>query len=138
MAYATIQDLVDAFGEAELVRATTPDGADMAGVVPGRAQPKLDEASGLMDSYLRRRYVVPVPHSPELRACCCALARHSLGFTGSTLPTEQARLARKEAIEWLDGIAAGRVTLDGAVPAGPLSGARVQDRPPMVRAGGPI
>lgn len=143
MAYATVQDLVDAFGADELARASTPDGADLAGVQPERPTLKLEEASALMDSYLRRRYAVPLPASPALRACCCALARYALGFGSNTVPTEQARLARKEAIKWLEDIAAGDVTLDGAgtegsASAAPIARARVQDRPASIQSGGPL
>lgn len=135
MPYATPQDLVDAYGEAELVRLTTPSGQSLAGVVAGRAEARLVEASGLMDSYLRRRYLVPVtPATPELRSCCCALARYELMHTGETEPSEQARLARKERIDWLQALADGRIALDGAALANTAIGARTRDRRPSFTA----
>ena len=139
MAYATADDMVLAFGEAEMVRLSTPEGEDMVGADTDRMGRQLDEASGLMDSYLRRRYQVPIAAvSPELRRCCCTLARYGLTFQGGTDPSEPMRLARKEAIAWLGEIADGKVTLDGAVGviAGSNSFARVQDRPAMFRSGG--
>ena len=129
MSYAAIQDLIDAFGEDELVRATTPDGAEFGAVDAARAQARLDEASGIMDSYFRRRYVVPVGVvGPEIVGCCRDIARKLLHQTGSTQPSNQMVAAAKDRFDWLAKIADGRVTLDGVEIAGPLSGARTQDR----------
>lgn len=142
MPYATTQDLVDAYGEAEMVRLTTEAGTDLGAVVAARAEAKLAEVSGLMDSYLRKQVPVPVvPGTPVLRSCCLALARYALMFTGGVEPTEQARLARKEWIEWLQRVADGSIVLDGAGsgPGGPAAqaiGARTRDRAPAYAAGG--
>lgn len=137
MAYATTQDLVDAYGEAEMVRLTTEAGTDLGPVVAARAEAKLAEASGLMDSYLRKQVAVPVvPSTPVLRSCCLALARYSLMFTGGTEPTEQARLARKEWIEWLQMVAEGKIALYVPIAgAGQTTGARIRDRLRIFDAG---
>ncbi len=133
MAYATVQDLINFAGEAEIARLSTPDGADLAGVRAELVQPKLDVAADLMDSYFRRRYLVPVPVSPVVRECCCALARYMLASSSGPGPAESVRLAHKVQIGWLENIGTGTVTLDGAAISGPPSGARVQDRWPMFR-----
>lgn len=131
MAYATVQDLIDFAGEAEIARNSTPDGAELSGPWAERVQPKLDTASDLMDSYFRRRYMVPVPVSPIIRDCCCTLARYMLASGAGAGPQESVRLAHKTSIAWLDGIGRGTVNIDGAagVVAGPPSGARHNERP---------
>lgn len=131
MSYATVQDLVDFAGEAEIVRNSTPDGAELAGVWDERVQPKLDTASDLMDSYFRRRYQVPVPVSPIIREHCCALARQMLATTSGTGTSESIQMGHKSAIAWLDGIGRGSVNIDGApgVVGAEPSGARFSARP---------
>lgn len=136
MPYALPHDLVDAYGEREMVRLTTPSGQDLVGVDAPRATARLVEASALMDTYLRRRYLVPVaPTTPELRSCCCTIARYELMHGGETEPTDQARLAHKARIEWLTALADGRIALDGAVLANTAIGARTHDRLPTFGAG---
>ncbi len=138
MSYAAVQDLVDFAGEAEIARLSTPDGADLAGVRTERVQPKLEAASDLMDSYFRRRYLVPVPVSPIVRECCCTLARYMLAAGAGPGPAESVRLAHKVQVGWLENIGTGLVTLDGAALSGPPSGARVQDRSAMFRDRGAL
>ncbi len=138
MPYASVQDLVDYAGEAEIARLSTPDGADLAGVVSLRVAPKLDVASDLMDSYFRRRYLVPVPVSPTIRECCCALARHALWMGSGTGAAENVRVAHKTQINWLEDIGSGKVNLDGAAIAGPPSGARIEERPRVFGNRGPL
>ncbi len=139
MAYATVQDLIDFAGEAEIARNSVPDGAELSGVWTERVQPKLDTASDLMDSYFRRRYMVPVPVSPIIRECCCTLARYMLA-SGVGGPAESVRLAHKQQIVWLESIGRGTVNLDGAegVIAGPPSGARYQERNRVFDNRGPL
>jgi phage gp36-like protein len=123
VSYAVVQDLVDAFGEDEMVRVTTPDGGELGAVNAPKAQRCLDEASDLMDSYLRRRYQVPVTSpSTVLRRCCCVLARKMLREGGHTEPSDQVVAAYNGQLKWLEQIVEGRVTLDGAVLAGPVTG----------------
>ena len=131
--YSSIADMVARFGEAELVRLTTPLGADRVAIDGVRVAQALTDASGLIDSYLRRRYAVPLAAPPaEVTRAAAVLARYDLAFGPDRAPTEETRLARKDVVSWLDGIAAGSVTLDGAVPAGEASYARTSDRTPDV------
>ncbi len=130
MAYATVTDMINRFGAAELTRLTTPEGQDMAAIDTVAVERAIAEASGLVDSYLRTRYEVPLVGVPiEITGAACTLARYSLAMGENREPTEQMRLARKETIDWLSAIGAGRVTLNGAVPASTTqSGARTSDR----------
>lgn len=113
MAYAGIDDMVERFGQTELIRLTTPDGQEMVAVNAGTIARALEEASALVDTYLRRRYLVPLGVAPrEIVRATCAIARYDLSFGESREPGEQVRLAKKEAVDWLAQIAAGTVLLD--------------------------
>lgn len=130
MPYATVQDMIARFGEAELLRVTTPEDQPLDTINVDRVTQALTDASSLVDSYLRRKYVTPVAApTPEIVRATCVLARYDLAFGSQTAPDEQKRLARKEVVEWLEAIGSGRVTLDGAIAFNPdASFARVQDR----------
>ncbi|GGG30970.1 hypothetical protein GCM10010964_18650 [Caldovatus sediminis] len=125
MPYATVADMLARFGEAELTRLTAAEGALDGGVVTERVETALAEATGLIDSYLRRRWAVPLaaPVPVEIVRACCVLARYDLAHGEQREPSEQMRLARKEVIEWLAALADGAAALDGAVPAAGAAGA---------------
>ena len=57
MQYATQQDLIDRFGERELIQLTDPDGASIAATKVERA---LLDAHALADGKLSRVYAVPL------------------------------------------------------------------------------
>ena len=133
MPYATLTDLIEAFGESEATRLTAPEGDLDGPVVEARVTRALTEASDLIDSYLARRYAVPLPapFPPAVTRACGVLARFQLAHGEQREPTEQMRLDRKETIAWLEALAEGRAILPGAVAAAGSSGAgaRVSDRP---------
>jgi phage gp36-like protein len=130
MTYATVQDMVDRFGETEMIRLSRPEDRDATTVLAAKVELAIADACGQIDDYLRGRYRVPVatPEKSIVRATC-VLARYDLAKGERTDPTEPMRLDRKEVIAWLDGIAAGRINID-APPAGELgsTGARISDR----------
>jgi phage gp36-like protein len=130
MAYATVSDMVSRFGEAEMIRLTTPEGQDAIAIDTVAVTRALTEASMLVDSYARKRYLVPmtiVP--PEIARATCMLARYDLSLGENREPSEQTRLARKEVLDWLRDVSTGAVLLDLAeVPAGDDSYAEMQDR----------
>lgn len=132
MPYATLADLVESFGEPEIIRLTAGDGELDGPVVAPKVDRALADATDLIDSYLRRRYATPLidPVPPAIRRACCVLARFDLAHGDQREPTEQMRLARKETLDWLKLLADGSVELDGAVPLGGTSGAgaMVSDR----------
>ena len=134
MAYASVQDLSDAFGEVELIRLTTPAGMALSGIDSAKAETALANASDLIDSHLRRRYACPLPVTPPaINRACLALARYDLSFSGDTEPSEQVRLLRKETVEWLGRLNTGSVSLEGVELASAVIGARTQDRRPPTR-----
>lgn len=138
MMYATVADMVARFGPDEIIRLSTPSGQDLVGVQSAPVLTALEEASSQIDSYLRRRYAVPLDVVPaEILRATCHLARYDLQMGEQKEPSEQARLARKEAIEWLTKITEGKVVLDlQQVPAGDESFSQAQARDEVFSSGG--
>lgn len=134
MAYAALSDMIERYGEIELVRLTTPENEIGQGVVGSRVAQVLDDASGLIDSHLRRHYQVPVMvmaggSLPELVNATCILARYALHTGPRVAPNEQVRTQRAEVMAWLRAIETGSATLDGAVaPSANRSFARFAGR----------
>ena len=113
MPYATVDDMIARFGEAEMVRVSTPDGADMVAVVPAPIWSALDRASAMIDTYLRKGYRVPLDVAPqEIKDACGVLARYDLSSGGQRTPTETMTTERASTIKWLLGISRGDVLLD--------------------------
>lgn len=119
MAYAQKSDLIDRFGERELVQLTdrthTPP-STVDDVVVGRA---LDDAAGLIDGYLGKVYALPLASIPaNLIKLSADIARYYLHGKSADKDSAVTR-AHGEAIAWLKDVAAGRVQLDagGEVPA---------------------
>lgn len=90
MQYALVQDLIDRFGERELVELTDP--AELDAVDADRVQLKLDDAHALADGYLARVYALPLAGCvkpvgvgaveqvppPQLTRIVCDIARYYL------------------------------------------------------------
>lgn len=129
MAYATAADMRARFGEQELILLTTGDGMPMDTVDTDKVAVALADASALIDSYLRRRYLTPVSPAPtELVRACCHLARYDLALGGSRDPSTQTTDMRKQTMEWLRQVHDGVALLADATPAGGQSFAQAQDR----------
>lgn len=121
MTYAVQQDLVDRFGEAELVqltdRATPPTGV-IDVTVMGKALADADDA---INGYLASRYTVPLASPPLIvKRLACDIARY---FLYEDRVTEAVRKRYEDAIAYLKDAAAGKVALgvdaQGAAPADP-------------------
>ena len=124
MQYATQQDLIDRFGERELIQLTDPDGASIAGT---KVESALLDAHALADGKLSRVYAVPLEgcrkpapqpdnvHAvdmvppPQLVRIVCDVARY---YLYDDLAPESEVVARyKQAVAELDAIAAGKAQL---------------------------
>lgn len=141
--YATVDEMISRFGEAEMVRLSAPEGQLDDVVVTSSVERALAEASSLIDGYLRQRYAVPLaaPVAPEVVRACCILARHDLAMGEQKNPSEQMVTSRKEVMAWLRDVAEGRVQLAGpvtAVTGSAGAAARVQDRAAPFAAGGSL
>ena len=138
MAYATVDDMVLRFGRDELTRLTTPAGQDLVDVVPAPALSALEDVSGQIDTYLRKRYAVPLDIVPsEIQRAACHLARFELSLGEQREASDQVRQMRKETLDWLVKIAEGKVVLDLQVAApGDESHAMMQSRDSIFPSGG--
>ena len=77
MPYATPQDLIDRFGETELLDLT--DLAGIGVVDEAKISAAVAEADAEIDSYLRGRYALPLAPVPKLLTrLACELVRESL------------------------------------------------------------
>jgi phage gp36-like protein len=134
--YSSVDDMMQRFGETELLRLSAPEGENFGPIDTDRVTQALTDASALIDSYLRKRYAVPMDTPPaEINRAAAVLARYDLASRGDMQPSEPMRLDRKDMLAWLKLLADGNVTLDGIEVSGDYSGAMVQDRRPLVRGG---
>ena len=109
MPYASQQDLIDRFGEDELLVAADRDrdGAIDTAVV----DVALEDASAEIDSYLAQAYQLPLPTTPRLiQRLCVDIAFHRLS-PEADLATEHRRTRYDEAVSLLKRLAKREVTL---------------------------
>lgn len=109
MAYATQQDLIDRFGEEELIQVSDPQ--NMA-IDPVKVVKALDDASNRIDTDVAALYTVPVnPPHPALVLLCADIARY---YLHSDKANENIRKAYEDALKLLEKIRSGLVPLPGA------------------------
>lgn len=134
--YATVDDLIDRFGEAEMIGLTDPDNT---AVQSARAQRKLDDAHALANGYVGMAYRLPLagcakpapqPGNPQaveyvapplLTRLVCDIARYYLYDDKST---DEVLKRYEQAKQELLHISQGKATLAcpwGGVAGDPLS-----------------
>lgn len=109
MSYAVIQDMIDRYGEAELIqltdRAVPPVGAYDADVV----EEALSDADAEINAYLAVRYALPLATVPTtLKKLACDIARYNL--FGPNL-TDEVSLRYKNAASFLKDVSKGTADL---------------------------
>lgn len=110
--YCTTQDLIDRFGEDELIRLSTE--ANGLGEFPTAInQTQLDraiaDADATIDSYLAGRYPLPLNQIPPvLNRHACDMARY---FLQDRSPLEEVTNRYNAAIRFLEKVASGAITL---------------------------
>lgn len=116
MRYAQASDLIQRYGEQELLLLTDLTGT---GVVNQAAcDVALDDASALIDGYLAGRYPLPLQHVPTaLVPICCDIARHRL--YGAQAP-EQIAKRNEAALAFLKSVGKGELALGLASDGEPL------------------
>lgn len=109
MPYATKQDLIDRFGEAELLLLTD---RTAAGVVDDEVLGlALADAEAEIDAFLGGRYQLPLVEVPPVLARVAAdLTRYRL-FAGN--PTETVKQRYQDAVRFLRDLASGEAVLPG-------------------------
>lgn len=107
MAYCTQQDMIDRYGEEELIQLTDRDQLNaINATVLGAA---IDDATGTMDAYLGTRYTLPLATVPAvLKRIGCDIARYLLH--GNEAPDSVAD-RHGAAIEFLQAVAKGDLDL---------------------------
>ncbi|MDB5802269.1 MAG: hypothetical protein JWL63_3208 [Rhodocyclales bacterium] len=115
MSYATRADLIDAFGEDEVIALS--DRSNLGITDDALIAKALSDASAEIDGYLQARYPLPLLNVPRLLAVLCGdVARYRM--TGSSAnATEDIRNRYKDAIKTLGFIRDSKLDL-GIDPAG--------------------
>lgn len=116
--YCTQQDLVDRFGETELIQLTDTGGSGtIDATVVARA---IADAEGEIDAYLAKAASLPLSPVPAIvAAAACDMARYRLYRDQLTEPVTQ---RYKDAIRLLSAIARGEIRLSAeAVTANPVA-----------------
>ena len=116
--YCTQQDLVDRFGETELIQLTDTSGA---GTIDATAVARaIADAEGEIDTYLAKAASLPLSPAPAIvAAAACDMARYRLYRDQLTEPVTQ---RYKDAIRLLSAIARGEIRLSAeAVTANPVA-----------------
>jgi len=121
MPYATQQDLIDRFGEQELIQLTDraePPADEVDDTVVARA---LTDAENLIDGHLvPGGYLLPMSPVPDLvRKIACDVARYYLHKDAAT---DQVRKSFEDAMKQLAAITRGDIKLSAASVATPGSG----------------
>jgi phage gp36-like protein len=137
MTYATRQQMIDAFGQAELVELTDRALPATGAIVDPVLERALAAADAVIDGWLAARYATPVSPAPALLVeIACDLARHRL--YGNVVP-EAVKDRFNAALTQLRDLAGGRAALPGVAPkasgasggaAQIVSGGRVFGRDP--------
>lgn len=126
MAYATAQDMIDRFGEKELVTLVPLRPSPVPAYDQTRVNQALADASVELDGYLAVRYAVPLAVVPGLvKRAVCDLAREALDSAGRQPVLEAGKRARA----WIKDVAAGRATLGSGLDGDP-------DAVPVADSGG--
>lgn len=114
MSYATQADLVERFGEREVIALSDPDG--LGQIDASRIATAIGHAGDEIDSYLGGRYGLPLAAVPRLLVgICCDIVRYRM--SGSDV-TETAKVRDRflDATNRLEKIRDGKLTL-GLDPA---------------------
>lgn len=115
MSYATQADMIDAFGEREVIALADRDNLGVLDAALLAAA--LTKASGEIDIYLGARYAVPLASPPPLIVtCCCDIARYRLSGAQVT-EVDTVRNRYKDAIRFLEGVRDGKTDLADSLGA---------------------
>lgn len=109
MTYATAQDMVTAFGQAEMRDLTDLGNPRLDDVDSTMLNAKLVEATALIDGYLVGRYELPLATPPAaLRVHCQGMARYLLM---TNAPDERAKADMASAYSYLKQVSNGMIAL---------------------------
>lgn len=119
MSYATAQDMIDEFGEREVIALTDRD--NLGYIDNALLARKLGDSAALIDAHLVGRYALPLAGSfPLLRRYACDIARYLLSGADVT-EVETVRNRYKDAVKFLEAVRDGNVKLGADVAGQPAS-----------------
>jgi len=134
MPYASQQDLIDRFGELEIIQLTDRDNVPPEAIGTDVVDRALADADALIDSYLAAHYALPLSSAPpSLVKAAADIARFYL-WGDRADPKGAIRAAHDDAVRWLERLSKGLVSLeiDGASPPpAPTGDARVSGSTPV-------
>ena len=108
MAYAVAQDIIDKYGETELIIAADHNGTGVAD--PEVVTRGIDDAGDEIDTYIGTAYSLPLANVPPiLKPLCIDIALYKMS-TGTAI-TDEKRRRYEDAIKILDKIAKGIIKL---------------------------
>jgi len=129
MAYATLQQLTDRYGERMLINLTDRGDVATDTIDTDAVDRAIADTQAVIDGYLAGRYALPLESVPDLVADLAqAIAIYKLHVVATDPKIET---DYKDAIKALEKIASGMITLEvaGVEPAGSgSSGVQVTDR----------
>jgi phage gp36-like protein len=116
MSYATQTDLVDRYGEQELIELTDVLNAPPAAIDTAVVADKLADAEAEINTWICARYTTPVSPVPRvLTNKACAIARY---YLWKDRASERVKSDYAEAIAWLQKVSQGQASLgDNVNPA---------------------
>lgn len=109
MSYATQQDMINRFGDREVLALTD---RDRSGVIDAPVmQSALESADDEINAYLAGTYSLPLASTlPIVRDFACDIARYRLS-SGEVIETEEVRHRYHDAIKFFEKVAKGLVSL---------------------------
>jgi len=128
--------MIDRFGLTEMLRLSRPEDRDAETVDEAVVIKAIEDATAVVDGYLRGRYRLPLQDAPkDIVRAVCHLARHDLADTGRSEPSDHMVSARKEIMSWLGKLSSDAVRIDAPAAGSTTSeaktgGARFSDRKP--------
>jgi len=112
MTYASQQDLIDRFGEQEIVQITDRTNSPPSTIDATKVARALSDADTIINSYIASRYDTPVSPVPDvLVEKACAIARYKLYSDGAP---DRVNTDYGDALKWLVQVSSGVVVLSGA------------------------
>lgn len=109
MSYSTQSDLLNHVTEQELIELT--DDAGSGAIDAAKVTAAIDEADGLIDSYCRGRYVLPLTVSKQVRKLSVDVALYYLFQRRRAIP-DSIRQAYEDGVSLLQKVSDGKAALD--------------------------
>lgn len=122
MAYITQTNITDRISEAELILITTDDPAAVA-PDSDKVNAAIADADGVIDSYVGKRYVVPMTDVPKVIVRHCVSLAVSFLYRDRSTPRDDENIKDNydEAIAFLKDISVGKAILHGVSSTTELS-----------------